>query len=330
MTLPVSHRFCVAPMMDWTDRHERFLLRLCSRRALLYTEMVVADALLYGDRERFLAYDKAEHPLGLQIGGSDPDKMARCAELGEEAGFDEINMNVGCPSSRVQAGRFGACLMAEPMLVRDCFQAMQSAVRIPVTVKCRIGIDDQDDYAFVAHFVEVVAQAGCYTVIVHARKAYLKGLSPKQNREIPPLRHDIVYRLKRNFPDLRIVINGGIQTLSEVAQHLKSVDGVMIGREAYRDPYLLTDVDSLIFDEDRIHQSRWSILAAYKTYIADQLERGVYLKHMTRHLLGFFHGEPGARAWRSHIGRYASDPRAGGEVIEEAERKVQAALGQAA
>ena len=178
--------------MDWTDRHERFLLRLCSRRALLYTEMVVADALLHGDRERFLAYDKAEHPLGLQIGGSDPDKMARCAELGEEAGFDEINMNVGCPSSRVQAGRFGACLMAEPMLVRDCFQAMQSAVRIPVTVKCRIGIDDQDDYAFVAHFVEVVAQAGCYTVIVHARKAYLKGLSPKQNREIPPLRHDIV------------------------------------------------------------------------------------------------------------------------------------------
>ena len=325
-----SHRFCVAPMMDCTDRHERFLLRLFSQKTFLYTEMVAADALLHGDSDRYLTHHVSEWPLGLQLGGADSDKLSECARLGEAAGFDEINLNVGCPSPRVQAGRFGACLMMEPRLVGKCLEAMHCAVGIPITVKCRTGIDQYDDDEFLHRFVDTVVEAGCSSVIVHARKAHLKGLSPKQNREIPPLRYDRVYRLKQAFPDVEIVINGGIRSLAEASLHLQSVDGVMVGREAYRNPHLLSDVDKKIFATHIDPSDRWQVLSDYKQYIAEQLERGVRLKDMSRHLLSFFHGQPGARAWRRHIGKHAVNPGAGLEVIDTAEQQLREALAHAA
>lgn len=317
-----DHRFCIAPMMDWTDRHERYLLRLISRRARLYTEMVTTGALIHGDQERFLGYADAEHPLGLQLGGSDPEDMARCAHRGEVAGFDEININVGCPSDRVQAGRFGACLMLEPDLVANCFSAMQSAVSIPVTVKCRLGVDEMDHVNDLIRFVDTVADAGCKVFIIHARKAWLSGLSPRENREIPPLQYHRVYALKERYPEFTIVINGGITGIDQAAAHLKRVDGVMVGREAYQNPWSLAEVDQMLFDDTPTHQSRLDVLEAYKTYMRGELENGVPLKRLARHLLGLFQGQPGARTWRRALSDSAFRSGADLTAIEAAQNSL--------
>jgi tRNA-dihydrouridine synthase A len=285
-------------MMDWTDRHDRYFLRLISRHVRLYTEMVTAAALLHGDSARLLAFDTREHPVALQLGGSDPLALARAAELGADAGYDEINLNVGCPSDRVQEGRFGACLMAEPALVADCVAAMRARVRVPVTVKHRLGIDDQDSYEFAHRFVDTVRQAGCAVFIVHARTAILAGLSPKENREIPPLRHADAHRLKQDFPQLTIVLNGGVKTLTEAAAHLAQVDGVMIGREAYHNPYVLADADRLLFGDGHPVPSRAEVAEHMIPYIERQLAAGHGLHAVTRHMLGLYHGVPGARAFR--------------------------------
>ena len=305
-------------MMDWTDRHDRFFLRLISRRALLYSEMITTGAVIHGDQTRFLAFHPAEHPVALQLGGSDPADLARAAAAGEAFGYDEINLNVGCPSGRVQKGRFGACLMAEPALVAACVSAMRNAVGVPVTVKSRIGIDDRDSYADLAHFVETVATAGCRTFIVHARKAWLKGLSPKQNREIPPLEYSRVHRLKLDFPELELVLNGGIGDLEVAASHLRHVDGVMMGRAAYQDPYILSDVDRRFFGGDGLPPSREAVARAFAPYVAWRMEQGVPLKSMTRHILGLFNGRPGAKNWRRALSTASHRPGAGPEVIEEA------------
>jgi tRNA-dihydrouridine synthase A len=310
-------------MMDWTDRHFRYLLRLISKHTLLYTEMVTTGALLYGDRERFLRYDPAEHPLALQLGGSDPKELAQCARLGQGWGYDEINMNVGCPSDRVQSGRFGACLMAEPDLVADCVAAMKGAVSIPVTLKARIGIDHQDSYAELHAFTELLAAADCDALIVHARKAWLQGLSPKENREVPPLRYDLVERLKKDFPDLPVVINGGIESLERIQSLLTCFDGVMIGRAAYQNPWLLASVDTEIFGDLTPLPTRSSALEAYIPYLQRQLSAGVPLKAMTRHLLGLFQGRPGARHWRRLLSENAHRPGAGTELVREAAARVQ-------
>ncbi|MEA3291176.1 MAG: tRNA dihydrouridine(20/20a) synthase DusA [Pseudomonadota bacterium] len=307
----------IAPMLEYTDRHCRFLLRLFSPNLLLYTEMVPVGALLFGDRGRFLAHDETEHPVVLQLGGSDPEQLAAAARIAADAGFDEVNLNVGCPSERVQSGRFGACLMAEPDLVAKCVSAMQAAVSIPVTVKTRIGIDDRDTFEDLADFVGKVADAGCGTVVLHARKAWLRGLSPKENRSVPPLDYERVYRLKREFPHLSIVLNGGVTTLEQAAAHLAHVDGVMIGREAYHNSWLLADVERRFFG-GRAVAARFDILDAYMGYMARQLEAGVYLRHMARHLLGLFHGQPGAKAWRRCLAEKGTRPGAGLEVVEEA------------
>ena len=305
-------------MMDWTDRHCRYLLRLISRRVLLYTEMVPTGAVLHGDRVRFLGFDPAEHPLALQLGGAEPENLAACARLAEAQGYDEVNLNVGCPSDRVQQARFGACLMAEPALVAHCIAAMQNAVGIPVTVKSRIGIDDQDDYVDLLRFVDSVASVGCSSFTVHARKAWLEGLSPKQNREIPPLNYERVYRLKAERPDLEIVINGGIRSLDEAEAHLARVDGVMIGRAAYQDPYLLAEADRRLFGEPGPAVSREAVVEAIIAYAQRETARGVPVKCITRHLLGLFNGVPGARAWRRSLSETAHRPGAGPEVIAAA------------
>lgn len=314
----INRRFCVAPMMDWTDRHERYFLRLISRHAVLYTEMVTTGALIHGDRERFLAFNKAEHPVALQLGGADPDEMAQCAVFAEEAGYDEVNINVGCPSDRVQNGNIGACLMATPEQVADCVAAMTRATALPVTVKNRIGIDDQDSEEDLEKFITTVAAAGCKTFIVHARKAWLKGLSPKENRDVPPLDYDRVYRLKRDHPELEIILNGGIKTLVETKQHLEHVDGVMMGREAYQNPYILADVDREIYGDDSDVPNRFEVIEAMYPYIEQQLQQDTYLKHIARHLLGLFHGQPGARQWRRTISEQAYKPGAGLEVLDQA------------
>lgn len=312
---PLDRRLSVAPMLDWTDRHCRYFLRLISRHTLLYTEMVTTGALIHGDRERFLRYDPAEHPVALQLGGSDPADMARCARMAEDWGYDEINMNVGCPSDRVQNGRFGACLMAEPGVVADCVAAMKDAVSVPVTVKCRIGIDDRDSYGELVDFIGALTHAGCDAVIVHARKAWLKGLSPKENRDIPPLRYDVVRQLRRDFPDLCLAINGGIKTLEETAGFLKDLDGVMIGREAYHNPWILADADRVIFGDPHPVPTRQEVLTRFLPYAERQLAAGVPLSAMSRHLLGLFQGQPGARAWRRRISENAHRPGAGIEII---------------
>ncbi len=305
-------------MMDWTDRHCRYLLRLISRRTLLYTEMVPTGAVLHGDRARFLGFDPAERPLALQLGGAEPEDLAACARLAEAEGYDEVNLNVGCPSDRVQHARFGACLMAEPALVARCIAAMQDAVGIPVTVKSRIGIDDQDDYVDLLRFVDSVASVGCRSFTVHARKAWLEGLSPKQNREIPPLNYERVYRLKAERPDLEIVINGGIRSLDEAEAHLARVDGVMIGRAAYQDPYLLAMADGRLFGEPAPAVSREAVVEAMIAYAQRETARGVPVKCITRHMLGLFNGLPGARAWRRSLSETAHRPGAGPEVIAAA------------
>lgn len=300
-----ARRICVAPMLDWTDRHCRYFHRLLTRRAWLYTEMVTTGALLHGDVARHLAFDPTERPVALQLGGSDPAELAHCARLGEQWGYDEINLNCGCPSERVQRGAFGACLMAEPALVADCIRAMVDVVSVPVTVKHRIGIDDVADYAFVRDFVGTVSTAGARVFVVHARNAILKGLSPKENREIPPLNYPFAYRLKRDFPALQIVINGGIKSLDDAARHLQHVDGVMIGREAYHDPWLLADVDRRFYGTSSPAARREEVERRLADYAAREAARGTPLGAITRHVLGLHRGAPGARAWR----RILSDNR---------------------
>jgi tRNA-dihydrouridine synthase A len=318
----LDRRLSVAPMMDWTDRHCRYFLRLITRRTLLYTEMVTIGALLHGDRKRFLRFDPAEHPVALQLGGSEPEGMAVCACMGEDWGYDEINMNVGCPSDRVQSGRFGACLMAEPRLVADCVAAMKDAVLIPVTVKTRIGIDHRDSYEALRVFVEAIAQAGCDALIVHARKAWLQGLSPKENREVPPLRYDLVEQLKRDFPALSISINGGIRSLEQALSLLRRLDGVMIGREAYQNPWMLAAADHVVFEDSAPRGTRHEVLQAFVRYVERQLAEGVPLSAMTRHVLGLFNGQPGARGWRRWISENARRQDSGPELLLQATPRV--------
>ena len=313
-------RVCVAPMMDWTDRHCRYFHRLLSPRARLYTEMVTSAALVRGGQLRLLEHSQQEHPLALQLGGSDPRELAEAARLGAAAGYDEINLNVGCPSDRVQSGRFGACLMREPALVGECVRAMRQAVGVPVTVKCRIGVDDQDDYADLQHFTETMLEAGVGVLAVHARKAWLQGLSPKENRDIPPLDYERVYRLKREFPQLVVIINGGIVTVEQVQAHLRQVDGVMLGRAAYHDPYLLAQIEAVLYG--RPLPSRADILSHMRPYIEAELARGTALKHVSRHVLGLYQGEPGARGFRRVISENAHLPGAGWNVLEQAALQV--------
>lgn len=315
----LDHRFCVAPMLDWTDRHCRYFLRLISRHALLYTEMVTTGALLHGDNPiRFLAFDPAEHPLALQLGGSEPTELAVCTRMAAEQGYDEVNLNVGCPSDKVQSGRFGACLMADPGLVAECVAAMAGASALPVTVKSRIGIDDHDSYEQLVAFVGAVAAAGCDTFVIHARKAWLEGLSPKQNREVPPLRYDIVERLKGDFPQLTIVLNGGLKDVDDARRQLDVLDGVMLGREAYHNPYILAEVDRLFYGDDHPVPSRGQVMAAFLPYAERQLQAGVSLGALTRHILGLYHAVPGARRFRRHISENAHRAGAGLEVLEQA------------
>ncbi|WP_267958209.1 tRNA dihydrouridine(20/20a) synthase DusA [Pseudomonas flexibilis] len=295
---PLSRRFSIAPMMDWTDRHFRFLARQLSRHTLLYTEMVTTGALLNGDAQRFLRYDECEHPLALQLGGSNPAELAACAKMAEAAGYDEVNLNVGCPSDRVQNNLIGACLMAHPALVAECVKAMQDAVSIPVTVKHRIGINGRDSYAELCDFVGQVSEAGCRSFTVHARIAILEGLSPKENREVPPLRYDVAAHLKRDFPDLELVLNGGIKTLEACEEHLQVFDGVMLGREAYHNAYLLAEVDQRLFGSTAPVISRSEALARLRPYIERHLAEGGVMHHVTRHTLGLAQGFPGARRFR--------------------------------
>lgn len=311
----MTHLFTIAPMMEWTDRHCRFFHRVLTRRTRLYTEMVTTAALIHGVRERFLAFDPAEHPVALQLGGSEPAHLANCARMAEDLGYDEINMNVGCPSERVRRGAFGACLMREPDLVADCVAAMRAAVRIPVTVKCRIGVDNQDPREALFGFVERVASTGCDTFVVHARKAWLNGISPKENREIPPLDYPLVYELKRTRPDLKIIINGGIATLDETKAHLAHVDGVMMGRAAYQLPWLLNEVDAKLFGEEQVERTRHGVIDEIMPYIARELANGTPLNAMTKHILGLFNGLPGARAFRRHLSENSTRPGAGLDVL---------------
>ena len=316
-----EHRLCIAPMMDWTDRHERYFLRLISRHARLYTEMVTTGAVIHGDRDYLLGYDPAEHPLALQLGGSEPTLLAECARIAAAWGYAEVNLNVGCPSDRVQTGRFGACLMAEPELVADCVAAMAAATTVPITVKIRIGIDERDSYEDLVRFIGLVAAAGCRVFIIHARKAWLRGLSPRENREIPPLHYELVERIKVDFPELRVVLNGGITNLEQAARQLPRLDGVMIGRAAYQNPYLLAEADRRFFGDTRSAPTRHQVVAAFLPYVERQLARGVSLSAMTRHILGLFQGRPGARAWRRYLSEQAHRPGAGVEIIEAALRE---------
>lgn len=316
-------RFCVAPMMDWTDRHCRYFLRLISRRARLYTEMITAPALMHGDVPRHLDFDPAEHPLALQLGGSDPAELARAARLGERFGYDEINLNCGCPSERVQTGSFGACLMAEPALVANCVRAMRDAVNVPVTVKHRIGLDAGDDYGFVRDFVGAVAQAGCDVFIVHARNAVLKGLSPKENREVPPLRYEIVHRLRRDFPQQAFVLNGGLVDWRAIERELPFVDGVMLGRAAYHDPWLLADVDRRIFGDSPAVGSRADVVLALVPYAQRALANGTSLRAIVRHVLGLYHGERGGRRFRQMLSDAARLRDADTTLLEDVLRVVE-------
>ncbi|MCK3658125.1 tRNA dihydrouridine synthase DusA [Pasteurellaceae bacterium Pebbles2] len=312
-----SGRFAVAPMLDWTTRHCRYFHRQFTKHTLLYTEMVTAPAIIHAKYDH-LDFDLAENPVALQLGGSDPAQLKHCAELAEQRGYTEINLNVGCPSDRVQNGMFGACLMAKADLVAECVSAMQSAVKIPVTVKTRIGIDDLDSYDFLCDFIEKVSATGCQDFIVHARKAWLSGLSPKENREIPPLDYQRVYQLKRDFPHLWISINGGIKTVEEITAHLQHVDGVMVGREAYQNPSLLGQIDQALFDKTAPIITAVEAVNNMLPYIEQQLSQGVYLNHIVRHMLGAFQQCKGARQWRRHLSENAHKPGAGIEVVETA------------
>ncbi|MBH5366945.1 tRNA dihydrouridine(20/20a) synthase DusA [Bradyrhizobium glycinis] len=311
-------KFSCAPMMDWTDRHCRVFHRHLTRRGLLYTEMLTTGAVIHGDRERLLGFDAVEHPVALQLGGSDPRELAAAARIGEDFGYDEINLNVGCPSDRVKDGRFGACLMAEPELVARCVDAMKRVVAVPVTVKCRIGIDDQDPEVALDALARAVVAAGCDALIVHARKAWLNGLSPKENRDIPPLDYDRVYRLKRAMPDVPVIINGGVRSVDEAKAHLAHVDGVMLGRAAYQEPWRLLTVDREIFGGPVPHATMQDALEAMMSYIEEQLAHGTRLHAITRHFVGAFHAVPGARAFRRHLAEQGVKPGAGLDVLREA------------
>ncbi|WP_367613477.1 tRNA dihydrouridine(20/20a) synthase DusA [Vibrio sp. RE86] len=315
-------RFSIAPMLDWTDRHCRYFHRLLTSETLLYTEMVTTGAIIHGKGD-FLAYNKEEHPVALQLGGSNPQDLATCAKLAAERGYDEINLNVGCPSDRVQNGKFGAILMAEPQLVADCVAAMRDVVDVPVTVKTRIGIDDQDSYEFLTDFISTVSEkGGCDQFTIHARKAWLSGLSPKENREIPPLDYPRAYQLKKDFPHLTVAVNGGVKTLEETLAHLEHLDGVMVGREAYQNPYILAQVDQQIFGLDKPVKKRSQVVEEMYPYIEQQLSQGAYLGHITRHMLGLFQNIPGARQWRRYISENAHKPGSGIEVVQAALAKI--------
>lgn len=324
----LDRTFCTAPMMDWSDRHCRFFWRQLSRHAVLYTEMVTTGALIHGNRERFLNYNDCEHPVALQLGGSNPEELAQCARFAEEYGYDEVNLNVGCPSDRVQNNMIGACLMAHPKLVADCFRAMQATTTLPVTIKHRIGIDDADSYEHMRNFVATVADAGCKVFIVHARKAILSGLSPKENREIPPLKYEYVYRLKQEFPELEIIINGGFKDHASIKEALQYVDGVMVGREAYQSPAILADVDRLYYgakdgSENGINpetdaRTLAEAVRALYPYVEERIRQGGSLHHVCRHTLGLFQGMPGARKYRRFLSENAHKPGAGVETLEAA------------
>lgn len=318
-------RFCLAPMMDWSDRHCRYFWRLLTRRARLYTEMVTTGAILYGDRDRFLRFNPEEQPLALQLGGSDPKALAECARIAEDYGYDEVNLNCGCPSDRVQVGRIGACLMAEPHLVAECMAAMRDAVSIPVTIKHRTGIDDLDSEAHLHHFIATVAQTGCEVFIVHARKAWLQGLSPKQNREIPPLLYERVFALKQHFPQLTIVINGGVTDLGASRDLLQRVDGVMMGREAYQNPFVLADVDRSLYGDDSPGPNRDEVLEAFIPYCEAQIAQGAQLKHMARHILGLYSGQPGGKYFRRFISENGHRAEAQAELLREAKNHMNSA-----
>jgi tRNA-dihydrouridine synthase A len=307
----IDRRICLAPMIDWTDKHFRYFIRLLSKKAVLYTEMITANAIIHGDRSHLLNFNAEEHPVALQLGGSDPQLLAECARIAVDYGYDEINLNVGCPSERVQSGSFGACLMREPNLVADCVSAMQEAVNIPVTVKSRIGVDDQNEYEILPLFIDHISRAGCRIFIIHARKAWLKGLSPKQNRDIPPLNYDIVYQIKQARPELDIIINGGIRTANEVSEHLKHVDGVMLGRVACENPFLFAELEGSC-------ETRKGALLRYLPYIEEQLHAGVRLSTLIRPIMGLFNACEGARAWRRHLSMAAYQKNANQQVVMDA------------
>jgi tRNA-dihydrouridine synthase A len=319
----IDRKLCVAPMLDWTDRHCRYFHRLLAPDALLYTEMVTTGALIHGDRERHLAFNPEEHPLALQLGGCDPADLAACAKLAQAAGYDEVNLNVGCPSDRVQKGRFGACLMMEPALVRDGVAAMRSVVDIPVTVKTRLGVDEHDSYAFFSDFVGTVAESGCDTFVVHARKAWLSGLSPKENREVPELRYDFVERLKREHPGLTVVLNGGITAAGDALRHLERFDGVMLGRAAYQDPWLLAELQVAIHGAGA-PADRVEAVQRLAPYLAAHVAAGRTANHVTRHVLGLFRGQPGGRAWRRYLSQHAHREPANARLLEDALAALQA------
>ncbi len=322
MPYGINRRMAVAPMLKWTDRHCRYFHRLLSQHALLYTEMVTTGAVLHGDRQHLLAYDSAEHPLALQLGGSDAADLARCARIAADFGYDEVNLNIGCPSDRVRSGQFGVCLMVEPNRVAEGVSAMRAAVDLPITVKTRIGVDDHDSYEELADFVSHVAAGGCEVFIIHARKAWLKGLNPKQNRQIPPLRYDRVYQLKQDFPMLTIVINGGLTNLEQAKAQLHYVDGVMIGRAAYENPWLLAGVDQYFFNSAASFTHPVQVIQAFLPYMEKQLQQGVRLQAMTRHILGLFQGMPGARVWRRILSEQAWQRDAGIDVVEAALKQI--------
>lgn len=314
----IDRRFCVAPMLDCTDRHERYLLRLISKHAVLYTEMVTTGAIIHGDQFRHLDFDESEHPVALQLGGSDVSDMTRCAEISQQWGYDEVNINVGCPSDRVQSGSFGACLMQSPDLVAENVKHMRAAVDIDVTIKCRIGVDEQEPSEALWRLVDASAAAGCRVFLVHARKAWLKGLSPKENRSVPPLDYELVYRLKDDFPELEIVLNGGIDTIEQCHAHLEHVDGVMMGREVYSNPYVLAKVDSEFYGSDAPAKTRDQVMNTYLAYVDDRLQAGNRLNQLSKHIVGLYHGEPRSRIWRRHISENAHLPGSDSSVLRNA------------
>lgn len=312
----------IAPMMKWSDRHYRYFIRLITKQSLVYTEMINSGAIIHGDRDRFLKFNSEEHPVAIQLGGSDPDQLAQCATIVTDYGYDEINLNIGCPSERVQSGSFGACLMAEPDLVAECIYAMKKKTNLPVTIKTRIGIDDHDSYEELSAFISKNVAVGCETFIIHARTAWLKGLSPKENRNIPPLQYDVVYQIKKDFPDLEIIINGGITKVKEINTHLEHVDGVMIGREAYHNPYFLSEVDKIFYDQNEVINTREEIVEKMILYIDQEMKKGIHLKHISSHILGLFQGVPGAKRWRRHISENAHKKDSDSSVIKKAFKKV--------
>ena len=297
----IDRRLSIAPMMDHTDKHFRYLMRLLTKHSILYTEMITTGALIYGNRKKFLDYNSNEHPIAIQLGGNNPKELLECSYMAENEGYNEVNLNIGCPSDRVQNGKFGACLMTEKELVAECVNNISSNIKIPVTIKTRIGIDNHDNYDFLRSFIDTVSIAGCETFIIHARKAILKGLSPRENRKIPPLNYQRVYKIKKEFPDLNIIINGGFTELNQIKSQLKYVDGVMIGRAAHQNPFLLSKIDSLIFNKPERFVTRHNILEKYKIYTEKQTQEGVNIKNLTRHIIGLYQGQPGARKYRQML-----------------------------